>query len=170
MTQAFRHLDRRGVRAIGAAHALRAVRGEINARRADAINEAFDYLLHDTCSVDLGNTDDEETLEPARVAQLFNAEAHPHVVAGVRKSRDVLSEFLGAFDGEIDYCTSASRELLKSWSTQRERHTMNFTVFCSIDNLASRVLGDLASSEPTALAAAIRYACILLKMLIAIRW
>lgn len=97
------------MRAIYPSHALRAVRGEINKRRADAINEAFDYLLYNVDSINRESTDDDETLEPARVAQLFNAEAHPDVVAGMREPPEVLSEFLEAFDGEMQYCTSASR-------------------------------------------------------------
>lgn len=113
MAQAFRHLDRRGVQAIRAADALRAVRGEINKRRAEAINRAFDSLLYDAERSNRDSSEDDETLHPSTVAQLFNAEAHPDVVAGMREAREVSSEFLEAFDGEI----------LRSWlGTRTLRH------------------------------------------------
>ncbi|CAM9751248.1 unnamed protein product, partial [Hapterophycus canaliculatus] len=99
MVQAFRHLDRRGVGKVNVADALRAVRGEINTRRADAIDEAFDALLfrgHDG-SGDGGK--DNQTLEPSTVAKLFRAEQHPDVLSGARAQGEVSSEFLEAFDG-----------------------------------------------------------------------
>lgn len=99
MTQAFRHLDRRGVGKVHVADALRAVRGEVDARRAHAIDDAFDSLL---CGLDDGGGcggQNSETLEPATVAKLFRVEAHPDVVSGARAQGDVLSEFLKAFEG-----------------------------------------------------------------------
>lgn len=97
MNQAFRHLDRRGTGTVLVADALRAVRGEVNARRARAIDDAFDSLL-------FGHGDDgghnSETLDPTTVAKLFRAEAHPDVVSGARAQGEVLSEFLEAFEGK----------------------------------------------------------------------
>lgn len=99
MKQAFRHLDRRGVGMIRASDALRAVRGEVNTRRAQAIDEAFDTLLYDTENV-AGSGNDGETLDPAVVARRFHADVHPNVVSGTKEPREVLSEFLEAFEGE----------------------------------------------------------------------
>lgn len=103
MTQAFRYLDRRGVGKIQVADALRAVRGEANARRARAIDDVFDSLLFEHGDGDGGgggggrNT---ETLEPSVVARLFRAEAHPDVASGARAPGEVMSEFLEAFQGK----------------------------------------------------------------------
>ena len=96
MTQAFRHLDRRGVGKILVVDALRAVRGEVNARRARAIDAAFDSLLFK--HGDDGHNSD--TLKPATIAKLFRVEAHPDVVSGARAQGEVLSEFLEAFEGK----------------------------------------------------------------------
>lgn len=100
MTQAFRHLDRRGVGKVHVGDAMRAVRGEVNERRANAIDDAFDSLL---CGLDNGGScakQNNKTLEPATVAKLFRVEAHPDVVSGARARGDVLSEFLKAFEGK----------------------------------------------------------------------
>lgn len=97
MTEAFRHLDRRGMGKIPLVDALRAVRGEVNAHRARAIDDVFDSLLFghgDECG------HNSETLEPTTVAKLFRAEAHPDVVSGARAQGEVLSEFLEAFEGK----------------------------------------------------------------------
>lgn len=99
MTQAFRHLDRRGTGKAYVADVLRAVRGQINERRANVIDDTFDSLLR---VLDDGGDCREQnrlTLEPASVAKLFRAEAHPDVVSGARAREDVLSEFLNAFEG-----------------------------------------------------------------------
>lgn len=99
-TQAFRHLDRRGTGKVHMADALRAVRGEVNERRAHAIDDAFDSLLY---GLDDGGgcvERNSETLEPSVVAKLFRVEAHPEVVSGARAQGDVLSEFLKAFEGK----------------------------------------------------------------------
>lgn len=99
MTQAFRHLDRRGVGVIHVADALRAVRGEVNKRRKHAVDEAFDSLLFEV-GADDDSGKDSQGLHPATVAQLFRAEAHPDVVSGARRKDAILSEFLEAFEGE----------------------------------------------------------------------
>lgn len=83
---------------IHVADALRAVRGEVNKRREREVDEAFDSLLFDA---DDHDGKDHETLDPAAVAKRFGAEEHPDVVSGVRTQREVLSEFLEAFDGEF---------------------------------------------------------------------
>lgn len=100
MNQAFRHLDRRGAGAIYASEALRALRGEVNARRAHAIDEVFDHLLYDTEHGNRNSENDGETLEPSAIAQLFRAEAHPDVTLGAKEPRAFFSEFLEAFEGE----------------------------------------------------------------------
>lgn len=97
MTQAFRHLDRRGIGTVSVVDALRAVRGEVNARRARAIDDAFDSLLFKHGDDGGQNS---ETLEPTTVAKLFRAEAHPDVVSGARARGEVSSEFLEAFEGK----------------------------------------------------------------------
>ncbi|CAM9380713.1 unnamed protein product, partial [Ectocarpus sp. 12 AP-2014] len=106
MSQAFRHLDRRGVGKICVADALRAVRGEVSKRRAQVIDEVFDSLLFRLGGdSDAGDGQHSHTLEPVTVARLYRAEAHPDVVSGVRTQAEVLSEFLEAFEaggGEID--------------------------------------------------------------------
>lgn len=99
MTQAFRHLDRRGAGMIHASDALRAVRGEVNKRRGHAVDEAFDALLFKVGN-DVDGAKDCQTLEPEAVAQFFCAEAHPDVVSGARGQGDVLSEFLDSFEGK----------------------------------------------------------------------
>lgn len=101
MSQAFRHLDRRGVGKICVADALRAVRGEVSKRRAHVIDEAFDSLLFRLGGgSDAGDGQHSHTLEPVTVAKLYCAEAHPDVVSGVRTKTEVLSEFLEAFEGK----------------------------------------------------------------------
>ncbi|CAN0325955.1 unnamed protein product, partial [Ectocarpus sp. 8 AP-2014] len=106
MSQAFRHLDRRGVGKIYVADALRAVRGEVSNRRAHVIDEVFDSLLFRLGGdSDAGDGQHSHTLEPVTVAKIYRAEAHPDVVSGVRTQAEVLSEFLEAFEvggGEID--------------------------------------------------------------------
>lgn len=86
---------------IHAADALRAVRGEFNQRRQNAIDETFDSLLFDACL-----DGDWETLDPAKVCLLFRTDAHPDVVSGSRGKGEVLNEFLEAFEGMISesYC------------------------------------------------------------------
>lgn len=108
MNQAFRHLDRRGVGKIPVSDALRAVRGVINKRRQLAADEAFDSLLFgDGGGSDggsgggNGNGSDCQTLEPAVLAQLYRAEAHPDVVSGARTQQEVFQEFLEAFEGTV---------------------------------------------------------------------
>lgn len=101
MTQAFRHLDRRGIGKVPVADALRAVRGEVNARRARAIDDVFDSLLFGHGD---GGGQNSETLEPTTVAKLFRADAHPDVVSGARAQGEVLSEFLDAFEGKSFRC------------------------------------------------------------------
>ncbi len=103
MTQAFRHLDRRGVGKIQVADALRAVRGEANARRARAIDDVFDSLLFEHNDGGGGGRNT-ETLEPSAVARLFRAEAHPDVASGARAQGEVMSEFLEAFQGKQNTC------------------------------------------------------------------
>lgn len=87
--------------------ALRAVRGEVNKRRECDIDEAFDSLLLDA---DGDNGKDCDTLDPAAVATRFRAEAHPDAASGVRPQRDILSEFLEAFDGECVVSLSRFRK------------------------------------------------------------
>ncbi|CAN0573273.1 unnamed protein product, partial [Ectocarpus sp. 12 AP-2014] len=101
MSQAFRHLDRRGVGKICVTDALRAVRGEVSKRRAQVIDEVFDSLLFRLGGdSDAGDGQHSHTLEPVTVARLYRAEAHPDVVSGVRTQAEVLSEFLEAFEGK----------------------------------------------------------------------
>lgn len=104
MNQAFRHLDRRGVGQIPVADALRAVRGVINKRRELAANEVFDSLLFGDGGGGGGgggdgNDNECQTLEPAVLAQLYRAEAHPDVVSGAKTQQEVFKEFLEAFEG-----------------------------------------------------------------------
>lgn len=104
MNQAFRHIDRRGVGHIPVADALRAVRGAINKRRELAANEVFDSLLFGDGGGGGGgggdgNDNECQTLEPAVLAQLYRAEAHPDVVSGAKTQQEVFKEFLEAFEG-----------------------------------------------------------------------
>lgn len=104
MNQAFRHLDRRGMGKIPVADALRAVRGVINKRRQLAADEVFDSLLFSDGGGGgggNGNDNDCQTLEPAVLAQLYRAEAHPDVVSGARTQQEVFKEFLEAFEGTV---------------------------------------------------------------------
>lgn len=100
MTQAFRHLDRRGIGKVPVVDALRAVRGEVSTRRARAIDDAFDSVLFEHGD---GGGQNGETLEPTTVAKLFRAEAHPDVVSGARSQGEVWSEFLEAFEGKSEF-------------------------------------------------------------------
>lgn len=101
MSQAFRHLDRRGAGKVRVADALRAVRGAINKRRELAADEVFHSLLFGDGGGGGGggNGNDCQTLEPAVLAQLYRAEAHPDVVSGARAQQEVFKEFLEAFEG-----------------------------------------------------------------------
>lgn len=101
MNQAFRHLDRRGEGKINVADALRAVRGVMNKCRVLVADEVFDSLLfRDGGGGGDGNGNDCQTLEPAVLAQLYRAEAHPDVVSGARGQQEVFKEFLEAFEGK----------------------------------------------------------------------
>ncbi|CAM9395475.1 unnamed protein product [Scytosiphon promiscuus] len=99
MSQASRHLDRRGVGHVSVVDALRAVRGEVNTRRADVIDDTFDALLFRSDHESGRSGQDSQTLEPSAISKLFRAEEHPDVVSGARSQGEVSSEFLESFDG-----------------------------------------------------------------------
>lgn len=137
MSQAFRHLDRRGVGKICVADALRAVRGEVSKRRAQVIDEVFDSLLFRLGGdSDAGDGQHSHTLEPVTVAKLYRAEAHPDVVSGVRTQAEVLSEFLEAFEGKQVSHHLLSGHHVSQWvriipgaSTLRGLGTLTMSIF-----------------------------------------
>ena len=79
MAQVFRYLDRRGTAKIPAADALRVVRGELNERRKDQIEESFNSLLSEAGG--LADCDNEnDALDTTSITRHFRA-AHQAILA-----------------------------------------------------------------------------------------